>query len=128
MINQAIRPELNLLFSQTRPCFIQNYTVNSMKLAPFYCTIITHLHFLYKYHFSTYCPFLNNIKHLFSKSCTLWLSSNFPFWRHLVWSWRSLIFVHKVTSIVYSVSWTSWSCFYSFSFLKFSFHIKISYI
>ena len=32
MINQAIGTDLNIWFSQTRPCFIQNYTVNLMKL------------------------------------------------------------------------------------------------
>ena len=32
MINQAIGPEPNLWFSQTRPRFIQNCMVNSLKL------------------------------------------------------------------------------------------------
>ena len=32
MINQAICPEPSLWFSERRPCFIQNYMVNSMNL------------------------------------------------------------------------------------------------
>ena len=32
MINQATGPEANVLFSQTRPCFIQNYTMNLMNI------------------------------------------------------------------------------------------------
>ena len=32
MINQLIGPDPNLWFSQTRPCFIQNYMVNALKL------------------------------------------------------------------------------------------------
>ena len=49
-----------------------------------------------------YCPFLKNIKQLFSKSYTLSLSFNFSFLRHLIWLWRSFIFVDKITSLVIS--------------------------